>query len=556
MTALLARRMRRQQCLLACTLAILNLLWRSINSVSAFTVPLMRVRLDTKTHDNFRETRRMRIAATPASFETFASEQMHYEEALNDLLRNWNEDADIAFLFVGQYHADKFAEIVKMMDEKIAGDTDVVAVLGGGCIGGGSEYDSVQMSSMSLMTGILPEHSQADIFSLDAGKEEESIDRVEIVTEDPTNNSGRQPSYVVFADPFSPLDQLLQKLDEPSEKNPDIPPAVVAGGISVPKQMNQASLALNGKLLRPGSFVGVSFTGNVGLLAVVAQGCRPVGPTFVITEASGTVLTGLSGETAISQLEDVANKANEQDQELIRMGELVCGIGSISEGISTDLKENRDKQGVPEEDDFLIRQIMGFQPKSGSILVAAGGLKEGNTFRFHVRAAQSAKEDMDLMIQRAKTERLFASSGLLKKGSDSVSVSAGRPLAALQISCVARGMRFFNAPNVDLKKVEALFQDGGGASTGNEATKSDTEPSSPPIAGFFANGEIGPVGIRMAEMNAKSHKRSDGSSHGTFLHGFTTVVALLCDYSETESSLPAEGLSSDTIISTMDDAWA
>jgi small ligand-binding sensory domain FIST len=328
--------------------------------------------------------------------------------------------------------------------------------------------------------------------------------------------------------------------------------------------MNQASLALNGHLLDAGSFLGVSFTGNVGLLAVVAQGCRPVGPTFVITQASGTVLTGLSGETAISQLENVANEAEEADQELIRNGELVCGIGSSSSSASSqDDKLSQEKDGVPTEDDFLIRQIMGFQPKSGSVVVASGGLQEGNTFRFHVRAAQSAREDMYLMIQRAKTERLFAGSSTVLQTKGSVSVSAGKPIAAMQISCIARGLRFFGAPNVDLNQVETLFQDASVSGNESDGASEADKSSTPAIAGFFANGEIGPVGIRMADMiSSKSDADSVSNSNmninksRTFLHGFTTVVAMLCDYSETESSASGDELSTDTIISTMDDAWA
>jgi small ligand-binding sensory domain FIST len=195
------------------------------------------------------------------------------------------------------------------------------------------------------------------------------------------------------------------------------------------------------------------------------------------------------------------------------------------------------------EDDFLIRQIMGFRPQSGSIVVAAGGLKEGSCFRFHVRAAKSAREDMNLMIQRAKTERLFAgSSSLTKKGSGSPSATVGRPLAAFQFSCVARGSSFYGAPDVDLKKVEELFDDKDYGS---------------PIAGFFANGEIGPVGIRSAEMAAKDQEQSDKTCSHTFLHGFTTVVAMLCDYSETSTSSTRNELSACSIImNDSGDTWA
>jgi small ligand-binding sensory domain FIST len=499
-----------------------------------------------------------------ASFVTSASENPNPITAVNEILENWSDNSELAFLFVGQYHAGSFPGIVDYVNEKIKNKAsskdktiNILAVLGGGVIGGGHELDNSRTPSMSLMSGSLPPQSNVEVFSIDGASEESGDDSslhttIASLKDYNSETNDRPPSYMVLSDPFfSSLENFLTQLEKPVSE--DAAPAVIAGGISVPQKMNQPSLALNGKILAPGSLVGAAFMGNVGLMAVVAQGCRGVGPTFVVTQASGTILTGLSGKTAISQLEDVAKQAEEQDQELIRNGELVCGIGSSSVSPKNNVSKGDEKESlVRVEDDFLIRQIMGFQPKSGSIVVAAGGLKEGNTFRFHVRAAQSAREDMELMIQRAKTERLFAGSSLLKKGPRSISIAAGKPMAALQISCVARGESFFGSHNVDLQKVQKLF-DGAGAYNDKET---ETLHSSAPIAGFYANGEIGPVGIRMAEMATKENAGLASKSGGTFLHGFTTVVAMLCDYSDAET-IPSEEVSSDTIISSMDeDAWA
>jgi small ligand-binding sensory domain FIST len=76
-------------------------------------------------------------------------------------------------------------------------------------------------------------------------------------------------------------------------------------------------------------------------------------------------------------------------------------------------------------------------------------------------------------------------------------------MAALQISCVARGRGFFGVPNMDITSVVEMLP--------------DDKP--PVIAGFFANGEIGSVGISLG-----SASREGKNSH---LHGFTTVVAMI-----------------------------
>jgi small ligand-binding sensory domain FIST len=521
------------------------------------------------------------LVSSPAKFTSCASRQSNAILAIDELVQGLagnymynNNRLDLVTLFVGQYHAQHFEKICSYLQIKLAHknknghDMEILSILGGGVIGGGEELDQEGAPAMTLLAGKLPPASYASVFQYQQGVDKSVEESLTTATKmrsssgknikDTDTSSERPPSYMVFSDPFAPLDDLLSILENPSKSNPKLPPPVIAGGVSVPprrrgRRQLVPSIARNGRLLPPGSLVGVEFTGNVGLMAVVAQGCRPVGPTYVITQATKTtILTGLSGESAITRLEEVAAAANRRDQELIRNGELVCGIGSSSNILHEDNhhlisgRNHKDYNGPPVpmvrmEDDFLIRQIMGFQPKSGSIVVAAGGLKEGSTFRFHVRAAKSAREDMDLMIQRAKTERLFAGSSNLLRSSGPVA-GTGKPLAALQVSCVARGRSFFGAPNVDLKKVEELFDE-------------DNDGRHPPVAGFFANGEIGPVGIRSVEMAAKDAEQADSTATKTFLHGFTTVVAMLCDYSDTSTTEKTGEVSSSAIIC-REDAWA
>lgn len=498
------------------------------------------------------EQRKKRCDPQEAVFRTLLEARLKMEQRQRRLKENLmagdDNTKDMVFLFVGQYHAEHFDEIVAYAQSKLGHlCTEVVTAMGGGVIGGGNEMDLTKSPSMSLLTGNLPSGAKANFFQF-----EEGVDRaVKDILAPPlvvAEEKERPPSYLVLTDPFAPLDGLLAHLEKVS--NSATP--VIAGGVTVPPRRRRAvpSIARNGRVLEAGSLVGVEFSGTVGLQAVVAQGCRPVGPTYVITKASGAVLTGLSGESPISRLEELTAAANPQDQELIRNGELVCGLGSSGDDNIILPEEGGDGENDGEdgmvrvEDDFLIRQIMGFQPRSGCLRVAAGGLKEGNTFRFHVRAAKSAREDMDLMIQRAKTERLFAGSSNLLNSQGGPSATAGKPVAAFQFSCVARGRKFYGETNVDLKRVKGLFDD-------------DDEQETPsPIAGFYANGEIGPVGIRTSEMAARDAEDGDKSA-SIFLHGFTTVVAMLCDYSEASTSSALEEVSESAIIvDDFDDAWA
>jgi small ligand-binding sensory domain FIST len=131
-------------------------------------------------------------------------------------------------------------------------------------------------------------------------------------------------------------------------------------------------------------------------------------------------------------------------------------------------------------------------------LVCGPQIQEGDFFRFHVQSKEIALKDWQAVLKRAETERLF------------LGKQAGKALGAFQISCMGRGQSLFGIPNVDLRHVEQLL------------------PPNTPIAGLMANAEIGPVGIRMGT----------SESSKSVLHGFASVVAMLCDFSDSPAEDP------------------
>ena len=358
-----------------------------------------------------------------------------------------NDDGDdnhnVAFLFVGQTHADDFETLVELASKRFP---RLVTVLGGGVIGERVELDEPSRPCLSLLTGKLPDGAKMEFYT----------DTKEILS----STSG---SYLLLADPWSAeIESVMTTLSQADD-------SVVAGGISCPQSARQPSLALDGKILEPGSILGVKFSGSIGFQTLVAQGCRPVGEGFTITQvANGNIITKLNGEPALEVLQQLANSAAPEEQEQISSG-LLCGIAS------------------PGQEDYLSRQIVGFVPAAGGIAIGAS-VQKGDSFCFQVRDKSTAQHDLELMVQRAKTARIFEESQAL-------------PMAALQISCVARGRGLFGIPNVDITQVQELLNGG-------------------PVAGFYANGEIGPVGI----------SGFNGSGGECFLHGFTTVAAILCEY--------------------------
>jgi small ligand-binding sensory domain FIST len=115
---------------------------------------------------------------------------------------------------------------------------------------------------------------------------------------------------------------------------------------------------------------------------------------------------------------------------------------------------------------------MGTDTEKGA-LVVADRVRRGQTIQFLVRDAASAGADLEALM------------AAVEPGPDG-SASAG----ALLFSCNGRGSHMFPSANHDVELVRAGLADGAA------------------LAGFFANGEIGPVG------------------GNNFLHGFTASVAV------------------------------
>ena len=133
-------------------------------------------------------------------------------------------------------------------------------------------------------------------------------------------------------------------------------------------------------------------------------------------------------------------------------------------------------KSVFERGDFLVRGIVGLQPEERSLAIADLP-RRGMTVQFLVRDAQSAGDDL---------EALMRSQGGGAIGAPGSAASAG----ALLFSCNGRGSRMFDTPDHDVRRVRAGLA------------------AEVPVAGFFAMGEIGPIGGR------------------NFLHGFTASVAV------------------------------
>ncbi len=263
-------------------------------------------------------------------------------------------------------------------------------------------------------------------------------------------------TLLLLGDPFTfPADLLLKHLQSVA------PGVQVLGGMASAGQApGQNRLLLDGETFEGGA-VGILLDSSTSVRSVVSQGCRPVGHTMIVTKADGNLIRELGRRPALEALREMFEDLPEADQALARQG---LHVGRVI----------NEYQGTFHRGDFLVRNVMGADP-NGAIAIG-DTVRVGQTVQFHVRDADSADEDLRC---------------LLAEGRGAVPASG-----ALLFTCNGRGSRLFSKADHDAGVIR--------------------ESLGPiPVAGFFAMGEIGPVGGQ------------------NFLHGFTASVAIF------ESAQPA-----------------
>ena len=258
---------------------------------------------------------------------------------------------------------------------------------------------------------------------------------------------------IILPDPISfPTDQVLEAL---VSRAPGVP---IVGGVASARTIDgEAALFLGDEVIEEGGAVGVRLDG-VEVLPCVSQGATPFGPELTITAAEGQIIHELAGRPALAKLRDVIGDLPIAQRALLADGLLV--------GIVVDGDKPEYIHG-----DFLVRGLLGADPSEGSVAVGTP-VAPGQVVRLHARDAGSADRDLhDALDLRREA------------------LGGTRPAGALMFTCNGRGRELFGVADHDSGAVDEAF---GGA----------------PCAGFFAAGEIGPVG------------------GAAFLHGFTATVAV------------------------------
>jgi small ligand-binding sensory domain FIST len=259
--------------------------------------------------------------------------------------------------------------------------------------------------------------------------------------------------WLCFIDPFHLDSEAWLK-----GWNQAFAPLPIMGGLASGEFNEQSTqVYLNGEVFEEGG-VALSVAGGVRLVGVTSQGCTPIGETWTLTKVDQNIIHEIGNRPAYEVLAETFNRLSPDEQRRAR--------GNLFVGLVVDEYKEDFHRG-----DFLIRNLLGADPNSGSIAVGAVP-RLGQTVQFQRRSAAAATEDMDVLLSRTRA-----------------ALGQTPIYGGCLCSCNGRGQGMFGKPNHDAQLVQQRLGPLG-------------------VAGFFCNGEIGQVGER------------------SFLHGFTASLAL------------------------------
>jgi small ligand-binding sensory domain FIST len=349
---------------------------------------------------------------------------------------------NLACVFVCGDDPDEVAAAGRRASE-LTGAGAVVGCSAGGVIGGGRAIEGT--ASVSVWTAVLP-GLRLRTFHLDVLRSSDSLAVLGMPEPRPEDVVA-----VLLADPYTfPADGFVE------QANDQLPGLPFVGGLASSSRGGAGATRLfrDGRSSSRGA-VGVVLSTSpeateserkVAVSTIVSQGTRPIGPAMTVTAAEGNMLLGLAGAPALEKVRQVVAALPSHDQEL--------AVAGLQIGIAMD--EYAEEHG---SGDFLVRGLLGADPDRGG--VAIGDIVEvGRTVRLQVRDAEAADADLSALLRHlGDAEALDPVEG------------------ALLFSCNGRGTALFPSSDHDVTTVRNAL-------------------GAPPVSGFFAAGEVGPVGGR------------------------------------------------------------
>lgn len=352
-----------------------------------------------------------------------------------------------AMVFITPDYADRAADMLELV--RVFGHVaTVVGCSGTGLVGPARELE--KGSGFSIMLVSLPGGS-ATALPFDQ-EMVEAASGPEFWRDKTALKAADIRAWLVFLNPFTL--NIEGWLKQWNQAYPAIPVfGSVAGGIEGDPE---AWVLCDAGVVSGG--VALALTGDFSVQSVVSQGCKPIGEPLTVTQAERNVLLTLGSRPAYEVLSDAYKELTDTEREQAR-NHLFAGL-AVSEYL------DEYKRG-----DFLVRNIIGADPKSGAVAINAVP-RVGQTLQYQLRDSRMASEELRRLLR------------------EQAAVLPESPFAALLCTCHGRGQGLFGRAHHDAGLLNDYFP-------------------SLPTTGVFSKCQIGPVGDR------------------SFAHGYTAAIALL-----------------------------
>jgi len=343
------------------------------------------------------------------------------------------DGADVAWVFVSMEHADALRRIGRAVSETL-GEPLVTGCTCRGVVGVGREYEDGP--AISVLAGEMP-GVDVELVKLDEVNWSQAADAPRLVLET-VRQSDDLRAIIALADPFStPIVSILPTL------NAALPGVPVVGGMASGAARPRGNRILADERIMHEGAVAIALRGDVHVQTTVSQGARPIGSPLVITKAKRHVVQQLGGRVALGALREMVKRLDSSEQQLVQTHGVL--VGRV-------IDEYKPKFG---RGDFVIRGLVGVDPKAGYLAIGDPQVRVGQTIQFHVRDGAAAKDDLLLLLEAQRVH--------------------GAAAGALLFTCNGRGKTLFSQGDVDASLVADALENA-------------------PTAGFFAAGEIGPIG--------------------------------------------------------------
>lgn len=410
---------------------------------------------------------------TPMHWVSAISTRPSLEAAIQQVVQQTQDTlsapANLGLVFISSSFASEYSRLMPLLQEYLS-LPHLIGCSGGGIVGMSPEEQVHEVEgkpAINLCLAHLPEVkiqpfqlSPQDLPDLDSPPQA----WIEQIGVDPAD----QPQFILLIDPMSSrINDLLQGLDYA------YPGSTKVGGLASGGMAGGTTAVFCQDQSYTGATVGVALSGNITIESIVAQGCRPVGPVYRVIQGDRNIILEIEPESVatssqtseamspLEALQQLIQTLDEADRELAQNS---LFVGVVRDEFKLSL----------EPGDFLIRNLMGVDPRVGAIAIG-DRVRAGQRIQFHLRDARTSAEDLELLLKSYQLNNPLNSTNLSQAG-------------ALMFSCLGRGEHLYQQPNFDSELFRRYLN--------------------LPVSGFFCNGEIGPVG------------------GGTFLHGYTSVFGI------------------------------